>query len=44
MTVPEVGINIVETRVEIEDSGLGLFQEIEEIDQNQSAGLDQTPM
>ena len=25
-TVPEVGINIVETRVEIEDCGLGLFQ------------------
>ena len=28
--VPEVGINIVETKVQIEDCGLGLFQEITE--------------
>ena len=39
--VLEVGINIVETRVEIDDSCLGLFQEIEEVDQDQNPGLDQ---
>ena len=39
-TVLEVEINIVETRVEIEDSSLGLFQEIEEVDQDQNPGLD----
>ena len=43
-TSPEVGINVVETRVGTEDSSLGMFQEIEEIDQNQSPGLDQAPM
>ena len=43
-TSPEVGINIVETRVGREDSSLGMFQEIEKIYQNQSPGLDQTPM
>ena len=43
-TVLEVGINIVETTVEIEDSRLELFQEIEEADQNQNPGLDLAPM
>ena len=45
-TVLEVGINTVETRVEIgiEDSGLGKFQETEEIDQDQNPGLDLAPM
>ena len=43
-TSAEVGFNVVETRVGTEDSGLGMFQEIEEIDQNQSPGLDQAPM
>ena len=31
-TSPEVGINVVETRVGTEDSDLEKFQEIEEID------------
>ena len=43
-TVPEVGINMIETRVEIEDISLGLFQEIEEVDQDQNPGLDLAPM
>ena len=43
-TVLEVGINIVETRVKIEDSSLGMFQEIEEVDQDQNPGLDLAPM
>ena len=42
-TSPEVGINVVETNVGTEDSSLEMFQEIEEIDQNQSPGLDQAP-
>ena len=40
-TSPEVEIKVVETRVGIEDSDLGMFQEI---DQNQSPGLDQAPV
>ena len=45
-TVLEVGINMAETRAEIdiEDSGLGLFQETEEIDQDQNPGLDLAPV
>ena len=45
-TVQELGINMVETKVEIEieDSGLGLFQETEEMDQDQNPGLDLAPM
>ena len=45
-TVQEIGINMVETRVEIviEDSSLGLFQETEEVDQDQNPGLDLAPM
>ena len=37
---------MVETRaeIEIEDSGLGLFQETEEIDQDQNPGPDLAPM
>ena len=37
---------MVETRpeTEIEDSGLGLFQETGEIDQDQNPGLDLAPM
>ena len=41
---PEVGINAIETRVGTKDRGLEMFQEIEEIDQNQSPGLDQAPV
>ena len=41
---PEEGINVVETRVGTEDSSLEMFQEIEEIVQNQSPGLDQAPV
>ena len=43
-TSPEIGINVVETRVGTEDGGPEMFQGIEEIDQNQSPGLDQAPM
>ena len=45
-TVQEIRINMVETRAEIkiEDSGLGLFQETEELDQDQNPGLDLAPM
>ena len=43
-TVPEVGTNMIETRVEIEDSSLGQFQEIEEVDQDQNPGLDLAPV
>ena len=43
-TVPGIGINMVETKVEIEDSGLGLFQETEEIGQDQNPGLDLAPV
>ena len=43
-TVLEVGINIVETRVEIEGSSPGLFQEMEEVDQDQNPGLDLAPI
>ena len=37
---------MVETRaeIEIEDSGIGLFQETEEIDPDQNPGLDLAPM
>ena len=44
--VPEVGINMAETRaeIEIEDSSPGQFQEIEEVDQDQNPGLDLAPM
>ena len=37
---------MAETRaeIEIEDSALGQFQEIEEVDQDQNPGLDLTPM
>ena len=37
---------MVETKVEIEieDSRLGLFQETEEVDQDQNPGLDLSPM
>ena len=45
-TVQEIGINMVETRaeIEIEDSSLGLFQQTEEIDQDPNPGLDLAPM
>ena len=43
-TVLEVGINIVETRVDIEHNSLGLFQEIEGVHQDQNPGLDIAPM
>ena len=44
--VPEVGINMTETRaeIEIEGSSLGQFQEIEEVDQDQNPGLDVAPV
>ena len=37
-------INVVETRVGTEDSSPEMFQEIEEMDHNQSPGLDQAPV
>ena len=45
-TVQEIGINMVETRaeIEIEDRGLGLFQGTEEADQDQNPSLDLAPM
>ena len=45
-TVLEEGINMVDTRaeIEIEDSGLGQFQETEEIDQDQNPGLHLAPI
>ena len=45
-TVQEIGINMVETRAEVEirDRGPRLFQEIEKVDQDQNPGLDLAPI